>query len=228
MTKPRLILYGSGGHAKVVADIVRLQDRYELVGCLDDRAESIGQGVAGLPLLGCGQRLGELKKKQGITHALVAIGHNGQRLELSRRLMDQGLELATAIHPSAVVASGASLQPGTVVAAMAVVNPDARLGISVIVNTSASVDHDGQIADAVHIAPGAHLSGEVSVGQETWIGLGALVRQRIAIGRNCFVAAGAVVVKDIADGWLAMGVPARCVRQTQGHPDDSDSSTADR
>lgn len=212
MTKPKLILYGSGGHAKVVADIVRLEDRFELVGFLDDRPEAYGRQVLGLPVLGSGLQLADIQKKQGVSHALVAIGDNRRRLELSLDLMKQGLQLAAAIHPSAVVARSATVGPGSVLSAMAVVNPDAKLGMSVIVNTSASVDHDNRLADGVHVAPGAHLSGSVTVGQCSWIGLGALVRQEITIGHDCLIAAGAVVVDDVPDGWLVMGVPARRVR----------------
>jgi PglD N-terminal domain len=34
--RPKIVIWGAGGHALVVADIIRLRDDYELVGFLDD------------------------------------------------------------------------------------------------------------------------------------------------------------------------------------------------
>lgn len=46
-----------------------------------------------------------------------------------------------------------------------------------------------------------------------WIGHGAHVLKGVTIGRGAVVAAGSVVTSDVPAGALAMGVPARIVRQ---------------
>jgi UDP-N-acetylbacillosamine N-acetyltransferase len=210
--RAKLVIWGAGGHALVVADIVREQGQYELVGFLDDRPPGIRPtDLAGTPVLGGGDQLHCLKSR-GVTHAIVAVGDARVRLALAEQARQAGLVLAVAVHPRATVAAGVPLGAGTVVAAGAVVNPGVWIHQNVVVNTSSSVDHDCFIDDGAHICPGAHLAGGVRVGRAAWIGIGATVTERVRIGAGSVVGAGAVVLGDVAEGVVAYGVPARVVR----------------
>jgi UDP-N-acetylbacillosamine N-acetyltransferase len=208
----RLVLWGSSGHARVVADIVRSRGDYELAGLLDDRRPELrGQSVAGMVILGGREELAGLKQR-GVSHLLVAIGDCGTRHALAELALAHGFELATAIHASAVVASSASLAEGSVVAAAGVINPDASVGRNCIINTSASVDHDCVIGDAVHVGPGVHLGGGTHVGQGSWIGIGATILDHLSIGAGVMVGAGSVITRDVPDGVVIYGVPGRIIR----------------
>ena len=54
--------------------------------------------------------------------------------------------------------------------------------------------------------------GEVVLEDDVWIGSNATVLPGVRIGRGAIVGAGAVVVRDIPAGAVALGVPARRVR----------------
>lgn len=212
-TRPRLVIWGASGHARVVADIVRLAAQYDLVGFLDDVSpERAGSSFAGAQVVGSRERLPELRAS-GVTHLIVAIGDCDVRLALSDLARSAGFELAAAIHPSAVVAGDVRCGAGLVVAAGAVVNPGTTLGAAAIVNTSASVDHDCIIGAGVHVCPGVHVAGHVTVGEGTWLGIGATVIDRVEIGAHTFVGAGAVVTRSLPDRVFAAGVPARVVKR---------------
>lgn len=207
------MIWGISGHARVVADIVRLQNEYEVSGFLDDiNPLRSGDVFCGASVLGGRERLGSLKR-EGVGHVVFGFGDCQGRLRLSKLVRDNGLELATLIHPSAVLATDVSVGAGTVVAAGAVINPGVKIGENVIVNTSSSVDHDSVVKDGAHISPGVHLAGSVSVGRGAWIGIGAVVVGRTKIGAGSIIGAGAVVVRDVPDGVVAYGVPARVVRR---------------
>lgn len=209
MRRPRLVIWGAGGHAKVVADIVRLQGRYVLAGFVDD-VDPIGTTgrYLGLPLWR-GKRALQRAAVSNPTHLLVALGNCEARLALAERAVESGLTLATAVHPSAVIASDVKMGPGSVVAAAAVICPGCRIGASVIVNTAASVDHDCVIDDGVHVCPGARLAGGVHVGYGAQIGIGASVVEKITIGAEAIIGAGAAVVSNVPARVVAVGVPAR-------------------
>jgi acetyltransferase EpsM len=212
--RPLLAIWGASGHAMVVADIVRLQGVYRIVGFLDDfNAGRQGDDFCGASILGGREQLERLRG-QGVKHVLLGFGNCKARLDLTGFLRAQGFSLPVAVHPRAIVAEGVVLGPGTVIAAGAVVNPGARLGSSVIVNTSASVDHECIVSDAAHICPGVHLGGRVEVGRATQIGIGATVVDRVRVGAGSLVGAGAVVVRDIPDCVVAYGVPAIIERGT--------------
>jgi len=216
-----LIIWGASGHARVVADIVRCENRYRIAGFLDDlHPERAGETFEGAPILGGREQLekggGRLARQAGGTPAplvIIAFGDCTARLEAARFVIAKGLELATAIHPSAVIAASARIGAGSVVAANAVVNPGAVVGENAIINTAASVDHDCVIGDGVHICPGVHLAGNVRVGEASWIGIGATVADGRTIGGGTIIGAGAVVVEDIPGGVVAFGVPARVTRR---------------
>jgi UDP-N-acetylbacillosamine N-acetyltransferase len=210
--QPELIIWGASGHARVVADIVRCADRYRIAGFLDDvKPERAGETFEGAPILGGREQLASHPGK----HAIVAFGNCAARLDAACFAVRSGLTLATAIHPSAVIAASARIGAGTVVGANAVVNPGAMVGENVIINTGAIVDHDCAIGDGVHLCPGVRLAGGVRVGAGTWIGIGSSVIEGRTIGGGTLVGAGAVVVDDIPDGVVAYGVPARVIRKNE-------------
>lgn len=215
-TARRLVLWGSSGHARVVADVVRSADEYEIVALLDDRdPEQRGQAAFGIRIAGGREQLPALKR-QGVRHLIVAIGDCAARERLAGVALEQGFELATAIHRSAVVAPSAKLGAGSVVAAAGVINPGADVGRNCIINTSASVDHDCVIGDSAHVGPGVHIGGGTEVGRGVWIGIGATLIDHIRIGAGSIVGAGSVVTRDVPDGVVVYGVPARIVRAVDG------------
>ena len=210
--RQKLIIWGAGGHAAVVGDIVRLDRKRELVGFVDDTDNKVRSGFLELRVLRTREELAGMRQK-GVKELIIAVGDGNARLRLAKAAKKMGFRLGLAVHPRAVVASSAKLGMGTVVAAGAVINPRAIVGENVIVNTCASVDHDCVVQDGAHICPGAHLAGWVTIGRGAWVGIGATVIDGITIGDGAFIAAGSVVVRDVPPGAVAMGVPAKPVRR---------------
>lgn len=52
----------------------------------------------------------------------------------------------------------------------------------------------------------------ISIDDGAWVGSGAIVLDGVRVGRNAVVGAGAVVTKDVPDYCVAVGNPARVVR----------------
>lgn len=207
-----LVIWGTGGHARVVADIVRAGRGHDIVGFLDDvHPDRQGQRFCDAPVLGGREQLDRLLA-DGVRHVILGFGDGGARRRLGQSLVELGFELARAVHPRATVAPDVKLGAGTVIVAGAVVNPNTTIGENVVVNTCASVDHDCVLGDAVHIAPGARLAGGVHIESETWIGLGALVLEGRKIGPRTMVGAGAVVTRDLPADVVAYGAPAKVIR----------------
>lgn len=202
----RLIVFGAGGHGKVVADAAESQGKWRAIAFVDDRWPGL-QHSGAWPVIGAIARYAEVIEPGD--EVIVAIGNAGVRSALLQQLAAQGYPVATVIHPSAAVSKYARLAPGVVVFANAVVNVDAVLGVGCIVNSHAVVEHDVVLGTAVHICPGAAVAGGVSIGDQTWVGIGSAIRQGLSIGAGVMIGAGAAVVSNISDQQTVVGVPAK-------------------
>jgi sugar O-acyltransferase (sialic acid O-acetyltransferase NeuD family) len=201
----RVLIIGSGGHATVVADILAQTSGVTPLGFIS-RDPAMGNGT--VPALAV---LGDESALASIAHdgVVVAIGDNRLRMTVARKLVEDGETLVSAIHPSAIIAPGATIEPGCMICAGAVVNPGVTVGINTILNTGCTIDHHCALGDHVHIAPGVNLAGSVTVGQGAFVGIGACVVQGVRIGPWAVIGAGAAVIGDVAADKCVVGVPAR-------------------
>ena len=205
-TDPVLIV-GSGGHAKVVIDALRMlgyADAQLLV--VDENPARHGHAVLGVVVRAPSA---DLHGAGGWFH--VAIGDCAARARAAQSYRTAGLRALSVVHPAARVAASARLGAGGFVAAGAILGPDATLEDDCIVNHNAVVDHDCRIGASCHVAPGATLGGGVALGARVLVGAGATILPGRRLGDDCVVGAGAVVLADLPRRCTAVGVPALSV-----------------
>jgi len=211
----RVVGIGSGGHARVVIDILQMMGGFEIVGLLDRDTSLHGQVVLGVPVIGDDSMLPDLRA-QGVTHAFIGVGTVGTpetRIRIWDALLSSGLEPVNAVHPTAVVAASATLGRGVTVMPGAIVGAAATLGDNTIVNTGAIVEHDCVVERHAHLATGSSLAGGIRIGEGAHVGIGASIIESITVGEFALVGAGAVVIRDVAPRTTVIGVPAKPLAQ---------------
>ena len=205
-----ILIYGAGGHGRALVELVRALPAWRLVGLVDDAPGALPQ--LGLPLLGDAAVLSALRG-EGVAAAVIAIGDPAARRAVAVRLLTLGFCLPVLAHPSAVLASSATIAEGTVVLPRVVLGAAARVGRLCILNTGAIIEHDAVLEDACHIGPGAVLAGGVTVGQGALIGAGAACAPGMSIGPGATVGTGAAVVTAVDVGETVVGVPAKRISE---------------
>lgn len=192
------LLFGAGGHARVVASGVEA-NKASLLGVFDSNSKI--ETLDGVP------NLGDYDPSQyPNAKVLLCVGDNQLRAKIAPTIQHA---FGTLIHPSAIVDRLVTLGEGTQVIQGAIINRGTTVGKHCIINTASSIDHDCQIGDFVHIAPKATLCGAITIGEGSLIGAGATVLPNLTIGENVQVGAGAVVTKDIPSNTIVAGVPAK-------------------
>ena len=205
-----LVLWGAGGHGKVVFDVARAMGVFKKISFIDDVCGEQAREFCACQVLAAGRYLQSLKRK-GRAQYLASIGNNKMRAACFQRALENGLHPVTLVHPSAVVSESARLEDGTVVMARVVINAGAQIGRNCILNTAAVVEHDCRIGDHVHLSPGVLLGGGVTVRSFAHVGIGAIALPGAEIGEGAIVGAGAVVLDSVPSGATVVGIPARAL-----------------
>lgn len=206
---------GAGGHAKVVISTLQTAG-YVVGGVFDDDPAKWGTEILGVPVIGAIKDV----VQADFAAAVIAIGDNAVRQRLAWQLSD--LHWRKVVHPHAWVHPSVEIGAGSVVFAGAVVQPEVKIGKHVIINTGATVDHECIVSDFSHIAPGAHLAGRVVIEEGVFVGMGSNVIQGCRVGAWSIVGAGAVVVRNLPPHVIAVGVPARAIKQHHREAEEQD------
>ena len=199
--KPYILIYGAGGHAKSVMEMLLQNGIHAIAGIVDDDHRLAGRQVLGIPVLGTRALLPFLAA-QGVGLAANGVGgilDINVRVKVFELLQSAGFSFPAIIHPRATVEPSAKIAEGVQVFANAYVGSQVELESRCMVNTNAVVSHDCGIGAYTHIAPGALLAGHVHVGRRSLVGMGVTTAIGIRIGAGVRIGNGAIILADVPD-----------------------------
>jgi len=201
VTNKKVIILGAGGHAKVVAEALRLSGA-KILGFVTPDLDS-GKEFYGSTILGDDAVIFDyLIEEVDLVNGVGALPGQTLRWELASKMREKGYHFKTVVHPKAVVASSVVLEEGVQVMAGVVIQPGTSIGRDSIINSGVIIDHDCVISENCHLAPGVVCSGAISIGGNTHIGTGASIIQGINVGGKSVIAAGTIIYKNVPLGTL--------------------------
>lgn len=144
----------------------------------------------------------------------IGIGNPKLRKMIYEKFVKLGGVFKSTISTTAQIGSFNSLiEEGCNIMQKVVITNDVTIKRGVIINQLSSIGHDVIIEEFCEISPNVSISGNCVIGEATVLGTGAIILPRITIGKNVIVGAGAVVSKDLPDNCVAVGVPAKIIKQ---------------
>jgi len=204
------VIYGTGGFARETAQLLTDLDpsSFQLRGFLDDDSTHHGQTCWGLPILG---DVAWLATRPG-TAVVIAVGSPQVKQTIAKRVREAGATFPILVHPSARIGHGVTLGEGCIICGNCFLTTDIVLGTFVTLNLGCTVGHDTAIADFVTCAPACNLSGNVRLETGVELGTNTSLIPNTSVGAWSIVGAGACVTRDIPPGVLAVGTPAKPIR----------------
>jgi UDP-N-acetylbacillosamine N-acetyltransferase len=197
-----LVIFGFGGHARSVADVVVSSGIGQML-FVDENA-SEDEHFLEFPVVNAlNDRLPDGWQ------CFAAAGDNHKRELQVEHIRSRGWPLATIVSPTATIGIGSTIGAGTFVGHHCHVGPLARIGQSCILNTSCIVEHDCEVGDYTHVSVNATLAGNCRLGRFVFLGAGATVIHNCSIGDETTCGAGSVVTQSLSVRGTYVGVPAR-------------------
>ena len=168
--KESIVIYGAGGHASVLTDLVR-GNGGEVLTLFADQEEN-GLKIHHTPIQPYNISL------YPEAALVIGIGNNQVRERLSEKVEHRMVSL---FHADASIARDVVAGEGTVVLARAVVQSHSKIGRHVIINAGAVIDHDAEIGDFVHVGANAYVGGGAQIGKGVSVGAGAIIMRHTVI-----------------------------------------------
>jgi sugar O-acyltransferase (sialic acid O-acetyltransferase NeuD family) len=212
-----LFLLGAGGFGREVAAMVQhtngVAHTWDLLGFLDDNAALHGRTMGGLTILG------GLEVLSAYPDALCAccVADPAVRKSIVERAAGFGAKWATLVHHTAVIMHSATIGEGCILQPFSAVTADACVGEHVHVNYHSAIGHDGRVGDYVTLSSYVDITGKVTLGEGVFVGSGASILPGISVGSYAVIGGGALVHRDVAAWTVAVGVPARVIKERQPH-----------
>lgn len=201
-----LCIYGAGGLGREVLELAYQINQWKEIIFIDDNieAEPIRQNIEVLTFE-------EIKSRYSVEDIvlIIAVGEPYIRELLYNKVTQAGYRLAKLVHPSVHISKTTILEDGVIIGANTIVSCDVHIGFNTFVQNSASIGHDTIIGNHSVISAFDSLAGKCVVGDRTYIGMSVPVKEKIRIGSDTIVGMGSVVMRDIIDNVIAMGNPAR-------------------
>lgn len=204
-----IYVLGAGGMAKqtlvIYKDLGKLKD---IAGFIEENCEREGLKI-------CDKSISDASVIDTLPKSSMFIGAIGspKRKNLIERIEQRGFSFDSVIHPSAVVSDFANIDVGCVICPGVIITYGVKIGRHCIINVNSTIGHDSVIGNFVTICDGSNIAGDAIIGDECWIGIGATIIDGVSIGRNSYIGAGTVATKNIPENVLAVGVPARVIKQ---------------
>ncbi len=212
-----LAVYGASGGAKetfqVINDILRVDERWSDVVFIDDTVP-VGEfkGHKMMPYA-------EFKKYYTPETAEfhVALGEVEHKKMLALRVLNDGFDLASLIHPDAIIDEGAKLGKGVQIKMGAHISSGVTIGDGTWVQAYATIRENTTVGEYSQVSAKVSVGRNCFIGNTAFVGMHAIVCDGVSIGDSAIIAMGASVVSDVAVEGVCVGNPGRIMMKNTTH-----------
>lgn len=207
-----IVILGSGGLAREIAWLIdennKIKKEWNILGYISQ--DSVIDEKEKYSIIGNDEWLQGYK---GTIYAVCAIGNEKIRKNIVHKYKKyNNIKFPPIISHQAILSNEILIGEGTIICAGVIITINVRIGAHCIINLNSTIGHDTVLEDYVTINPGTNISGGCVIETECNIGTGTKLIQNIRIGENTIIGAGSVVVREIPKGVIAVGCPARQIK----------------
>jgi acetyltransferase EpsM len=207
-SETQILVFGARSFAEEVADLASEVPGLRVAGFVENFERGRQKTLHGLPV----HWIDDVADMAATHKALCGLGTT-LREPLIAQAKQLGFEFTSIVHPTARVSATTLIGEGAIVSAGSIIAAHSVIGPHVVVNRGALIGHHVQIDACTNIGPGANIGGGCRIGSGVYIGIGATLIDHLTIGPVTVIGGGAVVTRDLPSRVLAVGVPAKIVKE---------------
>lgn len=195
MKKIKVLVIGSGGHAKSCIEVIESVKKFKIVGLID---KEVNKRVGKYKVLFTDKDIHKIKKSSiNLVLGIGSLKNLKKRNIIFQRFKKFGFQFPRVISNNSFVSKNAFIGEGTIVFNHALINTGSVIGKNCIINNKSLIEHDSFIGDHVHISTSVTINGNCKIGQNSFIGSRAVLKNDITIKKNSFVKMGTIIKKNL-------------------------------
>jgi sugar O-acyltransferase (sialic acid O-acetyltransferase NeuD family) len=195
MKKIKVLVIGSGGHAKSCIEVIESMKKFKIIGLIDKK---INKRIGKYKVLFNDKDIQKIKKNtKNLVLGIGSLDNLKKRNIIFQRFKKLGFQFPKIISNNSTVSKNASIGEGTIVFNHVLINTGSVIGKNCIINNKSLIEHDAIIEDHVHISTCVTINGNCKIGQNSFIGSRAVLKNDITIKKDSFVKMGSIIKKNL-------------------------------
>lgn len=197
----KIFIIGNGGHAKVLAGLLRRQYPLGSVSYIIQSHENISSDTI------FEFDFFENRKKTDKVYNGVGPKPYGNThvMKITEKYKQNSCMFPNLISNESIIATKIIEDSGIQILCGSIVSEDVKIGRYSVLNHGVIVEHDCEIGDFCHLAPGAIICGGVNIADGCFIGAGAVILPGVIIGKNATISANSKVHINVPPGEVYFG-----------------------
>lgn len=194
--RKKVMILGTGGHARSCLDIVEQNNNLELIGFIEQKKSKKKFFFKNYKIVGSEVDLENLKKKTSYIILGISFYKNLQKRKLLiEKLKKNKFKLLTIKAKNSHIAKDVKIGSGCQIFNNVIINKNSKIGDNVVINNGTVIEHDNEIKNNAHISTRVVINGNCSIGENVFIGSGSILKENIKIKKNKFIKMASVIIK---------------------------------
>lgn len=208
MTK--VVIFGAGGLSRTVAQYLKNDERYSMVGFTVDRDYIVESELDSLPVIAFEDLLDFISPDQCKVLVVLTLQRVSNRMlgkQKCEEIKRKGYSLLSYISKDAIVSPEVSIGENVIISPGVVVEPFSKIEDGVVVRSMAYIGHDVSLGEYCYIAPRVAMSGGSSIGPHAFVGINATLRGNITVGHDAVIGAGTTILENVEESAVIKAPP---------------------
>jgi sugar O-acyltransferase (sialic acid O-acetyltransferase NeuD family) len=196
--KKKLIIFGDGPAAEVVASIVNEYKIFEIECVTVDKKYMNKNKLLSHKIIEY-EKIKKIKNKKNFLF-FVSLGYsnmNKDRQNVCKKIKDDGFKLTSIIHPKSNISKNVKIGENCFIMQDIHIHPFTKIGKNNFIWSGSIICHHVTIGNNCWFTSGSSVAGQTVIGNNCFFGINSTITNNLKIGNECFIGAQTLVSNNL-------------------------------